>query len=238
MAAKVFIKRICELSTSSFFLRKHIPRASTIKLLGDLYPSVNWKRVDFYEGLPWFTPLVAPYVTAQAMPQFYSLSKYRIYLKKFDESRAQCLADIVHEGFHIMQAMQFANGYGFGFLRGLMVYYNALFYKYGYRQNPFEIPAYNQEYRFLDYCNKHNIAGVSPKVKHHALDNVSLDDSLVFKSFEFRYTENYFVLAGAFILCLLITFIRPFADVLVFLIRLVTKVFANKTACKPFAVGK
>jgi hypothetical protein len=177
---------------------------------------VNWNRVDFYEGLPWFTPLVAPYVTAQAMPQFYSMGRYRIYLKKFDESRAQCLADIIHEGYHIMQAMQFLKGYGVGFLRGLMVYYNALFYKYGYRQNPFEIPAYNQEYRFLDYCNKHNIAGILPEVRPNALERISEEKGLVFYSFPFRYRENIIVLAGAFLLCLLITLTRPLADLLVF----------------------
>lgn len=221
--AEGFFGKIKLLSKNNFYLRKHTPLPSTIKLLQDLYPRVNWKRVDFYEGLPWFTPLVAPYVTAQAIPQFYSFGRYCIYLKKFDESRAQCLADIVHEGFHIMQAMQFMEGYGLGFLRGLMVYYNALFYKYGYRQNPFEIPAYNQEYRFLEYCNKHHIAGVEPKVPPHALDGVRNEKELVFNHFPFSYKENYAVLAGSFLLCALIAIVRPPADLVVFIVRSLIK---------------
>lgn len=226
--ARGFLKHLLLLGRKNFFLKKHIPLPSTLKLLCDLYPAVDWSRVDFYEGLPWFTPLVAPYVTAQAMPQFYSFSKYRIYLKKFDESRAQCLADIVHEGYHIMQAMQFMNGYGIGFLRGLMVYYNALFYKYGYRQNPFEIPAYNQEYRFLDYCNKHHIAGILPQVIPHALDNIKQEKELVFYKFPFRYKENKLVLAGAFVLCVLIALSRPVADFLVFVMAAVSRLFERK----------
>jgi hypothetical protein len=126
---------------NSFFLKRHHILPGTQKLLAELYPGVDWSRVSFYEGLPWFTGFVAPYVTAQALPDFYSFGRYRIYLKKFDESRAQCIADIVHEAFHLLQAMHFLRGYGIGFLRGFMVHYNALFLKYGYRQNPFEVPA-------------------------------------------------------------------------------------------------
>src|SRR4051812_15651792 len=88
---------------ANFRLKKYEPLPATMHLLADLYPGVDWKRVDFYQGLPWFTPGVAPYVTAQALPQFYSFGRFRIYLTKFDETRAQCLADIVHEAFHIMQ---------------------------------------------------------------------------------------------------------------------------------------
>lgn len=200
----------------NFFLKKQIPLPSTIKLLKDLYPAVDWNRVDFYEGLPWFTPLIAPYVTAQALPQFYSFSRYRIYLKIFDESRAQCLADIVHEGYHVMQAMHFWNGYGLGFFRGLMVYYNALFLKYGYRSNPFEITAYDQEYRFLDYCEKHGLHGIVPEVTPGAFNNISRERPLVFSRYQFRYGESYFALAVSFIFCSLVTVIKPVVDLLIF----------------------
>ncbi len=203
---------------NNFFLKKHIPLPSTITLLKNLYPSVDWNRVDFYEGLPWFTPFIAPYVTAQALPQFYSFSRYRIYLKKFDESRAQCLADIVHEGYHVMQAMQFWNGYGIGFFRGLMLYYNALFVKYGYRSNPFEITAHDQEYRFLDYCIKHGLHGIIPKVHPGAFTDISKETGLIFKEYKFRYQENYLALIGSFLFCSLVTITKPFADVLVVLI--------------------
>lgn len=201
----------------NFFLQKRIPLESTMILLRDLYPSIDWKRVDFYEGLPWFTPTIAPYVTAQALPDFYSLSRYRIYLKKFDESRAQCIADIVHEAYHILQAMNFWKGYGFGFFRGFMFYYSAVFAKYGYRRNPFEIPAYDQEYRFLDYCEKLGVHGIVPKIAPGTFNNISKESSLVFRTFKFRYTGNSLLLAGSFIFCSFITVIKPFADTLVFL---------------------
>lgn len=231
---KNFLKRVEEIFHSfrnNFFLKKHIPLKSTMKLLEDLYPSVDWKRVDFYEGLPWFTPMIAPYVTAQALPQFYSFSRYSIYIKVFDESRAQCLADVIHEGYHIMQAMQFWKGYGLGFFRGLMVYYIALFQKYGYRSNPFEITAYDQEFRFLDYCIKHGLHGIMPQVPPGAFKNIFHETSLVFKKYPYTYTENYLLLAGSLFFCSLVTILKPFADLLIFSIRwIIPKVKSeNKT---------
>jgi hypothetical protein len=202
---------------NSFFLKKYSLSESTMTLLKDIYPSIDWKRVDFYEGLPWFTPYIAPYVTAQALPQFYSVHRYSIYIRKIDESRAQCLADIIHEGYHILQAMHLWKGYGIGFFRGLMIYYIALFPKYGYRQHPFEVPAYDQEYRFLDYCAKNGIHGISPKIPTHAFKNITKESSLVFRDFRFHYRENIFLLLASFILCGIITIIKPIADVLVFL---------------------
>ena len=209
-----FIHTLNEIKRN-FFLRRHYPSASTMKLLKELYPTVNWSRVDFYEGLPWFTPTIAPYVTAQALPRFYSFSGYRIYLKTFDESRAQCLADIVHEGFHIMQAMQFWKGYGLGFLRGLMVYYNALFLTHGYRSNPFEVPAYDQEFRFLGYCRKLGYHGVTPKLPEKPFGPIPKESGLIFTRSPFKYKGRYIILAGSFLVCLLIALIKPVADILV-----------------------
>lgn len=204
----------------SFFLKKHVVKPSTIQLLEDIYPTVNWDRVDFYEGLPWFTPLIAPYVTAQALPQFYSFSRFRIYLKKFDESRAQCLADIVHEGLHVLQGMHFWKGYGFGIFRGFTVYYSALYVKYGYRNNPLEIPAYDQEFRFLGFCEKHHQHGIEPPIDISELRDIYKESTLVFKDYQFRYKENYLVLAGSFIFCFLLAIVKPIIDGIIFLIRL------------------
>lgn len=216
------MKRVGEIIhsiTKNFFLKKHQLQPSTMKLLKDLYPEVDWGRVDFYEGLPWYTPFIAPYVSAQALPQFYSFSRFRIYLKKFDESRAQCLSDIVHEGFHVLQAMRFWKGYGLGIFRGFTVYYSALYTKYGYRNNPFEIPAYDQEFRFLDFCEKHQQHGIQPEIDMSAFTNIREESSLVFKRYEFRYTENYFSLAFSFLFCLVLAIIKPLLDLLIFLIR-------------------
>jgi hypothetical protein len=217
----------------SFRLRKHTLQPSTLELLKHVYPDVNWSRVDFYEGLPWFTPFIAPYVTAQALPQFYSFGKFRIYLRKFDESRAQCLADIVHEGFHIMQGMHFWKGYGFGFLRGIMVYYNAFYLTHGYRKNPFEVPAYEQEFRFLEFCEVHGIHGIKPKVDPKELRSLIHQWELVRHDYYFRYSGNGFALVASFFFCLLVALVKPLADLLVFIIGLFMgeeRVFGSATA--------
>jgi len=214
------VKKITEVKTS-FYLKKHIPSPSTVQLLKDLYPSVNWNRVDFYEGLPWFTPYIAPYVTAQALPEFYSFSRYRIYTKNFDETKPQYLADIVHEGYHVMQAMHFWKGYGFGFFRGLMLYYNALFIKHGYRSNPFEITAHDQEDRFMEYFKNRLDSIVDEKVVTENFCEIYKEKLLVFNKYKFRYEGNYFALAVSFMFCTLVTITKPFADVLVFGIRLI-----------------
>lgn len=187
-----------------------------MKMLSVIYPTLDWDRVSFYEGLPWFTPLVAPYVTAQVLPDFYSFGKYRIYLKKIDESRAQCLADIAHEGFHILQAMHFGKGYGIGFLRGFMIYYLVLFFTQGYRMNSLEIPAYDQEYRFLSYCSKHGLHGIIPKVRPQALTEISKEKDLIFRSARLEKKINPLLLLVSFVLCILIAVLRPLCDVIVF----------------------
>ena len=211
---------------NNFFLRKRKILPSTQQLLKELYPSVDWKRVDFYEGLPWYTPFIAPYVTAQALPQFYSFGRFSIYLRKFDETRVQCLSDIVHEGFHVLQGMQFNKGYGLGILRGFTVFYAALFTRYGYRQNPFEIPAYDHEFRFLDFCEQRHQHGIQPKVDPEALK--PMDKSLVMKDFSFRYRGSYLALAGSFLFCLLLALLKPLIDGIVFLVSHIAVLF-NKT---------
>ncbi len=224
------LKSLLRSYRSHFFLRKHIPNEATLRLLKILYPDVNWNRVDFYEGLPWFTPFVAPYVTAQALPQFYSFSRYRIYVTKFDESRAQCVADIIHEGFHVNQAMQYWKGYGLGFFRGLMVHYNAYFVTHGYRQNPFEIPAYDQEFRFLDVCEKHGIHGISPRMSDQDLKDLAMDKALVYKEAQLKYHGNVFAFAGSVLVCTAITLVKPVADLLLFVTGELTTLTRKKEA--------
>lgn len=225
MSSKRNMKRVKEIIRSintNFFLKKHTPLPSTMQLLKDLYPKVDWSRVDFYEGLPWYTPFIASYVNAQALPQFYSFSRFSIYLRKFDESRAQCLGDIVHEGMHIVQVMHFWNGYGFGILRGFTVYYSALFTKFGYRNNPFEVPAYDQKFRFMDFCEKHNQHGIKPEIDTAVLKKVYSETPLVFRNYQFHYVGNFFILVVSFVFCLMLALIKPLIDGFVFLIRLIT----------------
>jgi hypothetical protein len=201
-----------------FFLKKHNIAPSTRQLLSTIYPTINWDRVDFVEGLPWFTPFIAPYVTAQALPSFYSFSRFRIYLRKFDETRAQCLADIVHEAFHVLQAMEFGKGYGIGACRGFTIFYTALFFKHGYRKNPFEEPAFEQEFLFLELCEKHGIHGIEPRTNAEALKQLSNEKRLLAPDFKFRYRENKWRLFFGFIFCLLLALLFPVIEAGAFLI--------------------
>jgi hypothetical protein len=210
-----------------FFLKRFQPSPATLELLQSIYPGIDWRRVSFHEGLPWFTPFVAPYVTAQALPDFYSFRRFRIYLKKYDETRAQCIADIVHESFHIMQAMSLNKGYGIGFFRGFTWYYIAHFFKTGYRENPFEVPAYDQEFRFMKMCAKHHIHGISPPVKENQIEGLKSEAELRFSNFEFTYKGNKLHLLSSFLLCMLITLSKPPVDLLVFILSRLTK--AEKT---------
>jgi hypothetical protein len=216
------LKALREFSTdvrSRFFLKRYYPGDTVMHMLYDLYPDVDWKkRVKFYIGLPWYTPLAAPFVNAQALPDFYSFSKYRIYLKKYDETIPQCLADIAHEAFHVLQGMQHLNGYGIGFLRPWMVQYIAVYMKYGYRQNPFEIPAYNQEYRFLDFCERKGLKGMVPLSSVESLREVRNEPGLVFGKFKYKYKESISMLVAAFFFCLVVAILRPLLDLLIYLI--------------------
>lgn len=222
---RVSLKGFFQDFNKKFFLRKHYPAEHTLFILKRLYPEVDWRRVDFYEGLPWFTPIVAPYVTAQALPDFYSLSRYRIYLRKFNEDDCQCLADIVHEGYHIWQSMYFLKGYGFGFLRGLMVYYNALYVSHGYRNNPFEVPAYEQEFRFVSFCSRNLLTKPVIKNLDAVEELISANSELVFINHQFKYRGNYLYLFASFLMCLVITVLRPVADVLIYLVSLIARIF-------------
>lgn len=213
----LFMRKVLKHIADSFFLKKYDPSPSVRRMLKTLYPVIDWKRVEFYEGLPWFTRFIAPYVTAQALPDFYSFGKFRIYLKKFDEDRAQCLADIAHEGFHVLQAHHFLKGYGFGFFRGFMIFYLALFAKQGYRMNSFEIPAYDQEYRFLDKCSKNGVHGMVPAITPNILEKIVGENDLIFKAAPPSEKPKAWLLLLSIPLCLLIALVRPIADLIVFI---------------------
>jgi len=123
---------------------------------------------------------------------------------------------------YIVQGMRFWNGYGFGILRGFTVYYSALFTKFGYRNNPFEIPAYDQKFRFMSFCEKHNQHGIKPEIDTTILKKIYTETPLIFRNYQFHYAGNYFILAISFVFCLILALIKPLIDGFVFLIRLLT----------------
>lgn len=215
-----FFKKAITSIKDNFYLKKHTPSPSTLRLLQTVYPNIDWNRVDFYEGLPWFTPLIAPYVTAQALPQFYSFKRFSIYIKKMDETRAQCLADIVHEGLHVVQGFNMWKGYGLGILRGFTLHYVALFSRFGYRNNPLEIPAYDQEFRFLDFCARHGQHGITPQINTSIFDKIDERTGLVFRNYPYPYKQvGPLRLFFSFLFCFLLALLKPVADVIAYAVR-------------------
>jgi len=118
------LERFLEGYIQSLFPRRFYPSERIMNILKVIYPSLNWKQIRFYEGIPWFAKYVAPYVTAQALPATYSLRRLNIHVTKYDEDSCSVLADIVHEAYHMVQYERFWKGWGLGFFRPFIVYYN------------------------------------------------------------------------------------------------------------------
>ncbi len=116
------------------------------KLLEFLYPTVDWSRVTFFSGLPWW---VASGTTAITIPDPLSALGYRVYLganTNFCDDAT--INTIVHESFHLQQFMGGDGGYGLGFVRWGFFNYFVCHFANGYDNNPFEQQAYAQEKAF------------------------------------------------------------------------------------------
>jgi hypothetical protein len=124
-----------------------------LRLLEHLYPTVDWTRVGFFSGLPWYTSLANSFVsvptTAITLPDPLTSGAFRLYLgDNTDFCDPAQLKVLVHEAYHIHQFMSVGGGYGPGFVRpGFIAYFICLFH-HGYEENPFETEAYAQETAF------------------------------------------------------------------------------------------
>jgi hypothetical protein len=217
----------------SLFPRRVYPSERVMHILKAIYPSLNWNEIRFFEGIPWFAKYVAPYVTAQALPATYRLRKLDIHVKNYDEGSCSVLADIVHEAYHIVQYERFGKAWGLGFLRAFIVYYNACFITRGYRNNPFEIPAYEQEYAFHRFCTAHRISPANPydlETLNHLVDQTQLRTHFI----EYKYEGKFLHLALSFIFTAMVAVVKPLAEVLLALNYAVLKgaCFALKAAAK------
>ncbi|MFN0203204.1 MAG: hypothetical protein ACKVTZ_16880 [Bacteroidia bacterium] len=135
-------------------------------LISSLYPTIDWKKVTLYEGLPWFMPEGS--AIAVVLPSAYSLSHTHIYFKEWNPTSCRRIGILIHEAYHVLQLQSLQKGTGMGMARGfLMLYFahyfsNLLhFWKIGnltkarsqaYFQHPMEIPAYAQEDAFRQAC--------------------------------------------------------------------------------------
>lgn len=200
----------------ALFPRRVKPSKQLLEMLHAVYPTLNLKHIQFFEGIPWFAKYVAPYVTAQALPDTYSLRKLNIHVKEFDESNPTVLADIMHEAYHMVQYERFQRAWGIGFLRMFIVYYNAYYLTRGYRNNPFEIPAYEQEYAFHRFCSSHRISMSNPydlATLQHLVDQTQLRTHGI----EFKYEGKFPHLAASFLFTALVAVIKPIVEGLLLL---------------------
>jgi hypothetical protein len=131
-----------------------------LNLLEFLYPTVDWSRVRFYSGLPWFVSLFSPQTTGITLPDTVGVSDYCVYLGANTDFCGAGIDTLVHEAFHVAQFMSLSNGYGPGLFRPGFIAYMTCFFAHGsvYMDNPFEIDAYAQEYAFqacqtVDVCD-------------------------------------------------------------------------------------
>lgn len=174
-----------------------------MELLGFLYPTVDWSRVDFYSGLPWWTAGAS----AITIPDPVSLGRFRIHMGNLtDPCSPTTMRVIVHEAFHVLQFMSFNSGYGFGmFNPGFVAYLGCFFRNFfgrvfslrfrnlvssSYAENPFEIEANDQEGRFRRcYENLHvhvcDCSSGVPVFQESALqDLAACDPTLVKREYE------------------------------------------------------
>lgn len=217
---KPALNKFLEECSNSVFHEKIIPSKKIIDTLKIIYPTIKWERVYFFKGMPWFTIIHSNFITAQALPATYSFSKFSIYLRDYDAESCETLSIIVHEGYHLMQYQKFLKGYGLGFLRAFIVYYNAYYLKHGYRNNPFEIPAYEQENKFYRFCKSNSLL---------QKESFSVDTCMIVKGVDFKFTGNYFYLFLSLLFNLLIAIIKPIAEILLALhlklLKGITKIY-------------
>lgn len=146
-----------------FFPKPIEPPEYVSFLLKGMYPTVDWTKVYFYEGLPWFLP---KWTSAIVLPAALHHQSIRIYFSDFRAEDAVGLSTIVHEGMHVLQASDLWKAKGLGFFRGYVVWYLGLYFhtlwqnlgkypakeywKKSYRYHPMEIPAYQQGDDFFE----------------------------------------------------------------------------------------
>lgn len=138
--------------------------ADVNQLLEKLYPTINWDKVRFHKGMPWF--MVGNFAHAIVLPATWHYQRIHAYFSQYDTHTSRGLSTVVHESFHVLQYQD--TGRGIGLLRGFLVYYLAdyfqLLFKYGfkkswmtandlaYREHPMEIPAHMQDDEFCSFC--------------------------------------------------------------------------------------
>lgn len=205
-----------------------------LKLLERIYPTIDWSKVKFHNGLPWFVSTFSPATEAITIPGTYSFNNIHIYFKNFDPCSCKGLATIIHEGFHVLQYNDIGTG-GIGWIRLFMIEYFACCIKLGrncYDEHPMEIAAYKFEEEFRKCCNTLTkpICDCStnpPTFNQSALDQLFLNcPDLVRMSSGFKYNCGFFFAVLGTILSIIIATLLPVIDLIFLVVDLILLIVA------------
>jgi hypothetical protein len=195
------------------------------RLMQQMYPQIDWKKVEFHTRMPWFMQYT--FAIGVALPSAYNREKVHIYLREKDQkSLNERLAIMVHEAFHAQQYHDLASmnkgSWGWGYNRRFMRYYlgwyfqmlyegffkNKLTWKdtkqQAYRQHPMELTAYRQEGIFRNHINAyrgHSVIGFFKQVPQLICTNSHVPPA---PAFVFHITAT--------LLCVLIALSKPLLD--------------------------
>lgn len=135
------------------------PSPYMMQVLRKIYPRIDFQRVRFFDGLPWYMRKAAP--VAVTLPATFDTSYIHIYFQQYAEKSPYHQSILVHECFHVLQYFDLANAKGIGFFRWFLVCYFAEYINmlikgviarnfkdltyHAYRHHPMEEPAYDIE---------------------------------------------------------------------------------------------
>lgn len=203
-----------------------------LQLLITIYPTVNWKKVHFYDKLPWFIPKTK--ASAVALPGKYDLNQIHIFFNNFNPytciSSNRDLSLIVHEGFHALQYTEIGT-YGFGFLRLFIIKYLAYWLIYGYKKNPFEIEAYEYAEKFNESCKAIKLKICEKTDNNYTFNKKALTKlvrnfpDLIIKNSKTNYKCGFLAFIGGIILNILISIGIPFVEIILYIGALILTFF-------------
>jgi len=186
------------------------------KLLQKLYPTVNWKNVRFYTGMPWF--MGNGFAHAIVLPGTWHYRRIHAYFSSYQPNTTRGISTIAHEAFHVLQYQDM--GRGLGLLRGFIVYYLAdyfeLLFKNGfkkgwviandiaYRQHPMEIPAYQQDDDFCSFC----------VTQQAQLQPAAIPEQFIKTHCGYQPKQSFPFLLLAILITLIFSIIKPLMEIL------------------------
>lgn len=159
-------------STRRFFFPRRLDVPDHVwETLERVYPTVDWGRVEFYEGWPHL--LRGRGFRAITLPNPHSVHRINVYFTSdaWRPNTAGGLSTIVHEGYHVLQIQETWRGYGIGLVRPFLAAYLGNWAVNGFRyvDHPMEEEAYrvagrrtSRYERYLRRADQPNVAKERP----------------------------------------------------------------------------